>query len=64
MTDIQLRSFPKLSGVHKGAYAMKKIIVVTLASLVALSAAACATVGKGKGKAPAPAPAPIVSRAG
>ena len=37
---------------------MKKVLLVTVAALVALNAAGCAGVGKGK----TPPPAPIVTR--
>jgi hypothetical protein len=40
---------------------MKKLMVVTVAALAALSVGACATVGKGKGKGKAPAAAPIAA---
>jgi len=39
--------------------AMKKLSMVAVAILVAMSVSACGTVGKGKGKAPA---APIVTK--
>jgi hypothetical protein len=41
---------------------MKKLSMVAVAVLVALSVGACGTVGKGKGKGKAPVAAPVVTK--
>lgn len=41
---------------------MKKLSMVAVAVLVALSVGACGTVGKGKGKGKAPVSAPVVTK--
>jgi hypothetical protein len=53
------------SAAAKRGFEMKKLMVVTVAALAALSVGACATVGKGKGKGKAPAApiaAPVVTK--